>query len=170
MGPSWARSTVLFSGIGGLAVAFTLCKSGHRVRVLERRDLSAPSGGMRVPPNLSKILRRWVGEEELAKVTTRCVGTPFHHCEFLRLIVFPVSVGCVSMTSRPAFPSAGWLFDRCRGSCSSPRVPAVYAYWFPPNSKHRRVRRLPALEARRNGRDWRRVPHDPCEPGPFSAS
>ena len=55
----------------------------HRVRVLERRDMSAPSGGMRVPPNLSKILKRWVGEERLAKVATRCVGTPFHHCEYL---------------------------------------------------------------------------------------
>ncbi|KAI0332765.1 FAD/NAD-P-binding domain-containing protein [Cubamyces sp. BRFM 1775] len=70
---------VIGGGIGGLAVAYVLSKSGHRVRVLEKRDLNVPGGGHRVPPNLSKILRHWVGEEELRKVSTRCVGTPFHH-------------------------------------------------------------------------------------------
>ncbi|KAH9893223.1 FAD/NAD-P-binding domain-containing protein [Cubamyces lactineus] len=70
---------VIGGGIGGLAVAYVLSKSGHRVRVLEKRDLDVPGGGHRVPPNLSKILRHWVGEEELRKVSTRCVGTPFHH-------------------------------------------------------------------------------------------
>ncbi|KAL7280606.1 hypothetical protein ACG7TL_005543 [Trametes sanguinea] len=70
---------VIGGGVGGLAVAYVLAKSGHRVRVLEKRDLDVPSGGHRVPPNLSKILRHWVGEEELMKVSSRCVGTPFHH-------------------------------------------------------------------------------------------
>ncbi|KAI1796710.1 hypothetical protein LXA43DRAFT_570824 [Ganoderma leucocontextum] len=65
--------------VGGLAVAYVLSKAGHRVTVLERRDLNVPGGGHRVPPNLSKILRQWVGEEELMKVSTRCIGTPFHH-------------------------------------------------------------------------------------------
>ncbi|TFK90818.1 FAD/NAD(P)-binding domain-containing protein [Polyporus arcularius HHB13444] len=70
---------VVGGGIGGLAVAYVLSKAGHRVRVLERHDFNVPSGGQRVPPNLSKILRQWVGEEELMKISTRCVGTPFHH-------------------------------------------------------------------------------------------
>ncbi|KAI0831918.1 FAD/NAD-P-binding domain-containing protein [Trametes gibbosa] len=70
---------VIGGGIGGLAVAYVLSKVGHRVRVLERRGLHVPGGGHRVPPNMSKILRQWIGEEELMKVSTRCVGTPFHH-------------------------------------------------------------------------------------------
>ncbi|KAH9942535.1 FAD/NAD-P-binding domain-containing protein [Epithele typhae] len=28
---------------------------------------------------MSKIIRRWVDEEELLRISTRCVGTPFHH-------------------------------------------------------------------------------------------
>ncbi|KAI8985783.1 FAD/NAD-P-binding domain-containing protein [Trametes punicea] len=70
---------VIGGGIGGLAVAYVLSKAGHRVRVLEKRDLNVSGGGHRVPPNLSKILRHWVGEEELMKVSTRCVGSPFHN-------------------------------------------------------------------------------------------
>lgn len=68
------------TGIGGLAVAYMLGRAGHRVQVLEKRRMDVPSGGQRVPPNCSKILRQWVGEEELWKVATRCVGTPMHRC------------------------------------------------------------------------------------------
>ena len=70
-------------GIGGLAVAYVLSSAGHRVRVLEKHDLNVPSGGHRVPPNFSKILRQWVGEEELHRLSTPCVGSPFHRCESL---------------------------------------------------------------------------------------
>ncbi len=59
-----------------------LSMAGHRVRVLEKHDLKRPSGGHRVPPNFSKILRQWVGEEELERLSTPCVGTPFLRCEF----------------------------------------------------------------------------------------
>ncbi|KAI0730565.1 FAD/NAD(P)-binding domain-containing protein [Earliella scabrosa] len=69
---------VVGGGIGGLAVAYMLSNAGHRVRVLERHDLNAPGAGVRVPPNLSKILRQWVGLEELMKVARRCVGSPFY--------------------------------------------------------------------------------------------
>ena len=58
-----------------------LSNAGHRVRVLERHDLNAPGAGVRVPPNLSKILRQWVGLEELMKVARRCVGSPFYRRE-----------------------------------------------------------------------------------------
>ncbi len=70
----------VITGVGGLAVAYMLSRAGHRVQVLEKRRLDVPSGGQRVPPNCSKILRQWVGEEELWKVATRCVGTPMHRC------------------------------------------------------------------------------------------
>ena len=66
------------AGIGGLAAAYMLSRTGHRVRVVERYGLDATGGGQRIPPNLSKILRQWVGEDELRKVTSRCIGTPFY--------------------------------------------------------------------------------------------
>lgn len=69
-------------GISGLAVAYMLQKAGHRVRVVEKQGLHAPSAGLRIPPNLSKILRQWVGHDELRKVTMRCVGTPMHRCRY----------------------------------------------------------------------------------------
>ncbi|OBZ73516.1 3-hydroxybenzoate 6-hydroxylase 1 [Grifola frondosa] len=69
---------VVGGGIGGLAVAYVLAAAGHRVRVIEKRGLDVPSGGHRVTPNLSKILRQWIGEEELTRISTRCVGTPWH--------------------------------------------------------------------------------------------
>ncbi|KAI0630781.1 FAD/NAD-P-binding domain-containing protein [Trametes polyzona] len=69
---------VIGGGVGGLAVAYVLAKSGHHVRVLERHGLDAPGAGHRVPPNMSKILRQWIGEEELLKISTKCVGSPFY--------------------------------------------------------------------------------------------
>ncbi|TBU24709.1 hypothetical protein BD311DRAFT_671189 [Dichomitus squalens] len=62
-----------FAGIGGLAVAYALSKAGQRVRVLEKNNLNVPSGGHRMTPNSSKILRQWIGEEELMKSAVRCV-------------------------------------------------------------------------------------------------
>ncbi|TBU30611.1 FAD/NAD(P)-binding domain-containing protein [Dichomitus squalens] len=67
---------VVGGGIGGLAVAYVLSKAGQRVRVLEKNGMDLPSGGHRVPPNFSKILRQWMGEEELRKLSVRCVGSP----------------------------------------------------------------------------------------------
>ncbi|TBU59476.1 FAD/NAD(P)-binding domain-containing protein [Dichomitus squalens] len=61
------------AGIGGLAVAYVLSKGGQRVRVLEKNTLNVPSGGHRMTPNSSKILRQWIGEEELMKSAVRCV-------------------------------------------------------------------------------------------------
>ena len=86
----------LSAGLAGLAVAFTLCKAGHRVRVLEKQPaLGAPSSGLRVPPNMSKILRKWVGADELAKVACLNVATPWYDCEpacFSWLC--PIPTGC----------------------------------------------------------------------------
>jgi len=72
---------VVGGGIAGLSVAFILAEAGHRVRLVEKRGLGVPAGGLRVPPNLSKILAQWVGPEELARTAVHCVGTPLRHRE-----------------------------------------------------------------------------------------
>ncbi|OCH96366.1 FAD/NAD(P)-binding domain-containing protein [Obba rivulosa] len=72
-----AQFIVIGGGIAGLAVAYVLADGGHRVRVVEKRGLGEPAGGLRVPPNLSKILRKWVGPDELKRTAVRCVGSPF---------------------------------------------------------------------------------------------
>ena len=70
-----------FTGLAGLSVAHVLCKAGHSVRVLEKLpELGSPSGGLRVPPNMSKILKKWAGGEELAKTAVLNVATPWYDC------------------------------------------------------------------------------------------
>ena len=81
------RGLMRYTGVAGLAVAYMLSVAGHRVRVIERYGPDAPGGSQRIPPNLSKILRQWVGDEELRRVATRCVRTPFHHCEYHHILV-----------------------------------------------------------------------------------
>lgn len=82
---------VLVVGIGGLAVAYALSKAGHQVKVLEKNDLSIPGGGHRVTPNFSKILRQWIGEEELKRISVRCIGSPSFNCESVHLtFILPV--------------------------------------------------------------------------------
>ncbi|KAA1468828.1 FAD/NAD(P)-binding domain-containing protein [Dentipellis sp. KUC8613] len=59
---------IVGGGIAGLATAYALAASGHRVRVLEK--LSGPgqrAGGVRIPPNVTKILLEWGLGEELTK-------------------------------------------------------------------------------------------------------
>jgi hypothetical protein len=71
--------TIHLSGIGGFSVAYALAKAGHKVRVLERQlGLGTPAAGLRVPPNMSKILCRWIGEEELRKHAVVNLETPWY--------------------------------------------------------------------------------------------
>lgn len=73
---------VIGASVAGLGAAYTLARAGHRVRVLERRDsLAAPSGGVRVPPNMSKMLKRWAGQQRLDKVSLLNIGTPWFDLE-----------------------------------------------------------------------------------------
>ncbi|KAK7053748.1 3-hydroxybenzoate 6-hydroxylase 1 [Favolaschia claudopus] len=58
---------IVGGGICGLACAFALGRSGHRVRVLERSDGQQHGAGIRMPPNLTKLLAEWGLEEELKK-------------------------------------------------------------------------------------------------------
>ncbi|KAJ7476866.1 hypothetical protein B0H11DRAFT_2234833 [Mycena galericulata] len=62
--------------IGGLACAYALSRSGHRVQVLEKSNGRQRGGGLRVPPNLTKILIEWGLGEELKKCQT-CRKTAF---------------------------------------------------------------------------------------------
>ncbi|TFK32800.1 hypothetical protein BDQ12DRAFT_638327 [Crucibulum laeve] len=58
---------IVGGGITGLACAYALGRSGHRVRVLEGTGLPTRSGSIRVPPNLAKILVDWGLHEELSR-------------------------------------------------------------------------------------------------------
>lgn len=64
---------VVGGGIGGLAAAHALVNAGHRVRVLERSSKTTKrAGGIRVPPNLSKILLDWGLAGKLSKAAQSC--------------------------------------------------------------------------------------------------
>lgn len=60
------------SGISGLATAYALAVSGHRVQVFEQAcSLSYQPGGVHLPPNATRILTHWgIGEELIAKAAT----------------------------------------------------------------------------------------------------
>ncbi|KAH9933423.1 uncharacterized protein B0H18DRAFT_1083066 [Fomitopsis serialis] len=72
---------VVGGGLAGLTVAFALAEAGHRVRVIEKRGLGVPAGGIRVPPNVSKLLAQWVPREELLRIGIPCAGTPLRHLD-----------------------------------------------------------------------------------------
>ncbi|KAH7914859.1 hypothetical protein BJ138DRAFT_1143109 [Hygrophoropsis aurantiaca] len=60
----------------GLATAFRLCKAGHRVRIFERGSKSDKyPGGIRLPPNLTKILDEWGLGQQLAQQAQSTQGS-----------------------------------------------------------------------------------------------
>ena len=67
------------TGLAGLSAAYTLSKAGHKVRLLEKQPaLGVPAAGVRVPPNMSKLFKKWVGAEELNKTAVLNVATPWY--------------------------------------------------------------------------------------------
>jgi len=57
-----------FLAIAGLSMAIGLAMSGHSVRVLEKSSrFGKPPGGIRLPPNVTKILVQWGLEDELRR-------------------------------------------------------------------------------------------------------
>ncbi|KAF7354631.1 3-hydroxybenzoate 6-hydroxylase 1 [Mycena sanguinolenta] len=67
---------IVGGGISGLACAYALGRSGHNVRVFEKTNGHQRGAGVRVPPNLTKILIEWGLEKELKKCQT-CRKTTF---------------------------------------------------------------------------------------------
>ncbi|OBZ72561.1 3-hydroxybenzoate 6-hydroxylase 1 [Grifola frondosa] len=64
---------VIGGGVGGLACALALTRIGHKVTVLEKGDGTSirGEGGVRLPPNLTKILFHWgLAEHLLSKAYT----------------------------------------------------------------------------------------------------
>ncbi|KAJ7916290.1 hypothetical protein B0H13DRAFT_2231688 [Mycena leptocephala] len=72
---------IVGGGIGGLACAYALARSGHRVRVLEKsKGPQVPWGWCTDAPNLTKILVEWGLGEEIKKCQT-CRKTTFMSLE-----------------------------------------------------------------------------------------
>lgn len=70
---------IVGGGLAGFSVAHVLAKAGHNVRVLEKLPaLGAPAGGLRIPPDMSKLLEKWVGAEELRKTAVENTATPLY--------------------------------------------------------------------------------------------
>ncbi|KAL9604928.1 MAG: hypothetical protein Q9219_000116 [cf. Caloplaca sp. 3 TL-2023] len=63
---------IVGAGIGGLAAAIGITRAGHRVIVLEQAGaLSEIGAGIQVPPNSSRILKRWGLLEKIEAVSVR---------------------------------------------------------------------------------------------------
>ncbi|KAJ7472353.1 hypothetical protein B0H11DRAFT_2038711 [Mycena galericulata] len=76
------RVVVVGGGLAGIATAFTLQRAGHSVTVLERSDGTARShGGIRSPPNMTRILNHWGLGPALAKAAVKCPQFIFHQPE-----------------------------------------------------------------------------------------
>ncbi|KAJ7184628.1 hypothetical protein C8R46DRAFT_1208812 [Mycena filopes] len=76
---SVAVSFVVVGGsISGLACGYALREAGHHVLVLEKTDGPIVSTGtIRSPPNMTKILKKWPGMEEVLRTGTKCSGISF---------------------------------------------------------------------------------------------
>ncbi|THH08951.1 hypothetical protein EW145_g2358 [Phellinidium pouzarii] len=69
---------VVGGSIAGLSCAYNLNQAGHNVRVLERS--SGPgigTGGLRVPPNMTKLLFHWGLGAQLVKLAVKCPRIEF---------------------------------------------------------------------------------------------
>ncbi|KAI0066850.1 FAD/NAD(P)-binding domain-containing protein [Artomyces pyxidatus] len=68
---------VVGAGIAGLATACALATAGHRVRVLEAAPTprQPAAGGVKVPPNLARVLTLWGLADDLARRASPCRTT-----------------------------------------------------------------------------------------------
>ncbi|CAK5267789.1 unnamed protein product [Mycena citricolor] len=74
---------IVGGSIAGLTAAYALRQAGHRVLVLERRERDAVmEGGLRVPPNMTCLLKTLPqGPELLEAYGWRCSAITFINCE-----------------------------------------------------------------------------------------
>ncbi|KAJ6573543.1 hypothetical protein DFH09DRAFT_1152078 [Mycena vulgaris] len=82
------RFVVVGGSVGGLCAAYTLRKAGHHVVVLDKRDERVESnGGLRVPPNMTRLLETLPGMGELLKEQgSECDGMTFLQGETSKVI------------------------------------------------------------------------------------
>ncbi|KAI6112691.1 FAD/NAD(P)-binding domain-containing protein [Pisolithus sp. B1] len=70
------RILVVGGGITGLAAALKLARAGHNVRVIEKsRTRKQKVCGLRVPPNLTRILDEWGLGEEISRYGSTTTGS-----------------------------------------------------------------------------------------------
>jgi salicylate hydroxylase len=74
---------VVGGGLAGIATAFALQRAGHAVAVLERSESACtPSdGGLRSPPNMTRILNHWGLAPRLALTAVKCPQFRFHQAD-----------------------------------------------------------------------------------------
>jgi salicylate hydroxylase len=77
------RVLVVGGGLAGIATAFSLQRAGHAVTVLERSESACtPSdGGLRSPPNMTRILNHWGLAPRLALTAVKCPQFRFHQAD-----------------------------------------------------------------------------------------
>jgi 2-polyprenyl-6-methoxyphenol hydroxylase-like FAD-dependent oxidoreductase len=73
---------IIGGGLAGITTALALTRVGHRVTVFEQHAEDAPlsSGGVRIPPNQSKVLYRWGLKEALSKIAVISRALRFYTC------------------------------------------------------------------------------------------
>ncbi|KAF8154612.1 hypothetical protein B0H34DRAFT_783758 [Crassisporium funariophilum] len=72
------KFVVVGGGISGLATSYRLRKAGHDVILLEGSDGSSRStGGLRSPPNMTRLLNQWGLGPMLEHTTQECQGIKF---------------------------------------------------------------------------------------------
>ncbi|KAH7890744.1 hypothetical protein F5I97DRAFT_1974631 [Phlebopus sp. FC_14] len=81
---------IVGGGITGLAAAFRLSHAGHKVRVLEKTRHGQKDCGVRVPPNLTKILDEWGLGEQLGRRGTPTTGSQCYSLEAGNLVGYLV--------------------------------------------------------------------------------
>ncbi|KAI9712613.1 MAG: hypothetical protein M1812_006793 [Candelaria pacifica] len=63
---------IVGAGLGGLAAAIGIARAGHKVSILEQaQELGEIGAGIQIPPNSSRILKRWGLLDDIEKLSVR---------------------------------------------------------------------------------------------------